>query len=200
MSYPPPPPVPAKNSKGCCIGCLIVLFVTIVIFGAVIYFGLNFLKKEFELSFLQVSQKNDPELSATPESLFPENVGEFKRTDISTGTLQLLPTTIEFIREMSEPSSNTLSAKYKASNGSDLVIGAVPTKDYQNQSRSKPQSSFEKYSEFGMNEGGLAFKVPGTNSSYSDRILIWSKQNWTFNVHTTDSINMKFFEAYNPPK
>ncbi len=164
------------------IGCLGVIAVLVLVFAG----GGYYMFKKVSPTTFDVTAKADPPADASTDMLLPEKVGTFERGSIG----QPDPTAGDFV------STGTKAYYYDASGQQSASVIALPTEDMQQAQAGRRPGAWNGETNSRPGNTGMSVKIPFGQMKME--LALWSKQNWSYIVQTTNSTALDFAREFNP--
>lgn len=174
-----------KKRSPCCIGCGVLAFVGVGLGVVLSIFSYRFAKDN--VGFISVVSKADPATEADAETLLPVNVGAFERGPISHN--------LGDIPQLKDVATSGVLGKYTDPQGNYLSVIAVPTAQVNDNSRQPLLISSARKADM-RDDNAISMKEPFSKTP--NTLVMWTKPNWSYFVHTTSTVAADFVEAFEP--
>lgn len=163
------------------VGCLVLVVLTVLLFVG----GGYYLFKQVDPGTFDVTAKADPSLDAPMDNLFPRMVGPYERVEMTSPD----PARGDFL-------TTGTKAIYKQAGGNTVSVVAVPTEEFQEAQATQGRGTGRAQMSPGRSDLGISVKIPFGPTK--GEMAMWSKENWSYVVQTSNSSALAFAEQFNP--
>lgn len=163
------------------IGCLAAVVLIVILLGG----GGYYLFKQVDPGTFDVTAKADPSLDAPVDNLFPERVGSYERVELTAPD----PARGDFL-------TTGTKAIYQQQGGNRVSVVAIPTEEFQEAQATPRRGAGRAQMSPGRSDVGISVKIPFGPTK--GEMAMWSKDNWSYVVQTSNSSALEFAEQFTP--